>query len=104
MGLFQDAKDLQLFTAGKDGTTDIETNAEERWKKMRDTFVALQAAQGKLHQSQLGAALREFDLRRRCVIQKVVALWRRQQKKQQRKARAAIKSKEEMLLHQFEHL
>lgn len=102
--LFRDAKDLKVFSAGQQNACDIEKKADERWKKMREIFVALQAAQGKLHQSQLGRAFQEFEVRRRRVVQRMIALWRRQHAQQQRKAKVAARNKEEMLLRRFEQL
>lgn len=102
--LFQDAKDLQLCTADQEGVADIEKNAEERWKKMRETLVALHAAEGKLHRSQLGGAIQEFEVRRRRVVQRIVALWKRQKQKQQRKVKAASQNTEAELMSRFTHL
>eukprot|EP00746_Dinoflagellata_sp_MGD_P162244 gnl/MRDRNA2_/MRDRNA2_89707_c0_seq1.p1 gnl/MRDRNA2_/MRDRNA2_89707_c0~~gnl/MRDRNA2_/MRDRNA2_89707_c0_seq1.p1 ORF type:complete len:393 (-),score=78.45 gnl/MRDRNA2_/MRDRNA2_89707_c0_seq1:54-1232(-) len=102
--LFQGTKNLQVCTAGHESAAEIEKNAEERWKKMRDMFAALHAAKGKLHRSQLGGAIQEFEVRRRCVVQRIAALWRRQKQKQQRKAKAAFQNTEAALMARFAQL
>lgn len=102
--LFHDAKVLQFSMADQQVTADIARKAEECWRQMREIFVALQIAQGKLHRSQVGNLLHEFEARQCLVLRRMIAQWRKRHEQRQRKAQAAFKDNEKALLHRFEQL